>query len=225
MKRLDSTVFQMLHQKLVTSLGTAKELHLSSPLAYTDSALEVLLATIITQATSDRNALKAWLRFKETYTSPGQALEKDESLLLEVLRPAGLEHQKSRKFREVLAAVRERLGEYSLDKISGNPEEAWDFLCSLPGVGPKTAACTMLFGLGHPAFPVDTHIQRIAVRMGWAPATSKVEAIQTLLQQSIPQQLHQDLHILLLNLGRSYCRPRQRKCDVCPVGTHCRKDY
>lgn len=225
MKQYDSETFQILHQKLTSSLGIAQELHLSSPLAYTDSALEVLLATIITQATSDRNALKAWLRFKQTYAQPGEAMEKDEALLLEVLRPAGLENQKCRKFREVLTAVRERLDEYSLDKLASfPPETVWEFLCSLPGVGPKTAACTMLFGMGLPAFPVDTHIQRIAIRMGWAGATTKIETIQNLLKQVIPQQLHRDLHILLLNLGRSFCRPRQPKCDVCPAGDYCLKN-
>jgi endonuclease-3 len=213
--------FRLMHAKLRSVLGNPAELHRTSPLAYTGNALEVLLATIITQATSDRNALQAWLRFKAFYTSPEQVLEDPEERLAEAIRPAGLERQRAKIIRKVLVAIRSELGEYSLDRITHTTDAAMDFLLSLPGVGAKTAACTMLFGLKLPVFPVDTHIHRIAIRMQWVTPHTDPKETQTRLNQLIPNHLFAELHILLLNLGRSYCRPCNPKCGSCPLGAEC----
>jgi endonuclease-3 len=217
--------FRLMHAKLKSVLGNPAELHRTSPLAYTDNALEVLLATIITQATSDRNALQAWLRFKAFYASPEQVLEDPEERLAEALLPAGLERQRAKTIRRVLTAIHTGLGEYSLDRISRAGERAMDFLLSLPGVGPKTAACTLLFGLKLPVFPVDTHIHRIAIRMQWVTPQTDPGATQTRLNQLIPGHLFEELHILLLNLGRSYCRPRNPKCENCPLEPECPRAF
>jgi endonuclease-3 len=224
-KEQTASDFKRFHAKLRNVLGDPSDLHRTSPLAHTDNALEVLLATIITQATSDRNALQAWLRFKAFYTSPGQILEDPEERLAEAIRPAGLERQRAKTIRKVLAAIHSELGEYSLDRITHTGDAAMAFLLSLPGVGAKTAACTMLFGLKLPVFPVDTHIHRIAIRMQWiAPHTDPKET-QTRLNQLIPNHLFEELHILLLNLGRSYCRPRNPKCESCPLGVECPQTF
>jgi endonuclease-3 len=219
----DETIydFRLIHAKLRSVLGNPSELHRTSPLAYTDNALEVLLATIITQATSDRNALQAWLRYKAGYPSPGMALKEGEERLAETIRPAGLERQRARTIRRVLEAVHSKLGEYSLDRLPQNAAAAMEFLLKLPGVGPKTAACTLLFGLKLPLLPVDIHIHRIAIRMQWVtPQTGPAET-QARLNQLIPSHLYEELHILLLNLGRTYCRPRNPKCESCPIRAEC----
>ncbi|HEX3048948.1 MAG TPA: endonuclease III [Bacillota bacterium] len=203
-------------------MGDPRELHLTSPLAYCDSALEVLIATILTQATADKNALIAWRSFKKAFPEPGLALEAPGEFLFNTIQVAGLGVQKMMTIRNVLSLVKEILGEYSIDGLQNNPDMAWEFLNSLPGIGPKTTACTMLFGLGAPSFPIDVHIQRILKRWGWAADKEELATLQQRLAKEIPAELHKDLHILLLNLGRQYCRPGKPSCHKCPLQEICK---
>jgi endonuclease-3 len=210
---------------LRAAIGDPEILHQSSPLSHTDSALEVLLATILTQATSDQNALRAWLEYKRVFKTPEQVLQSDKKKLFHSIRSAGLAAQKTKTIYAVLQQVKDKLGDYSLSTLKDDPTYAWDFLNQLPGVGPKTAACTMLFGFGFPQFPVDVHIQRIAKRMGWITGKAGLEKSQQMLLEQIPAVLHRDLHILLLNLGRRYCRPSKAICQSCPLDKYCPKQF
>ncbi len=213
--------YQTIYDQLRNALGEPAQLHQQSPLDWCDSALEVLLATILTQATNDKNALKAWRQFKECYNPPERALEVPLAEVVEVIRPAGLAGQKAATIQNVLREVRAKLGESSLESLRKTPVAAWDFLTQLPGVGPKTAACVMAFGLGHAAFPVDTHIHRVAGRLGWVSKSLEPAKMQQSLTVAIPVPLHAGLHILLLNLGRQFCRPNQPKCPACPLRLDC----
>lgn len=210
-----ATVDNLLRQ----ALGEPEVLHESSPLAYCQTVLDVLIATVLTQATSDRNALKSWQQFKQTFPEPELVLKADESTLKETIRSGGLANQKAKTIRAILRTIQDQ--GYSFDEI-GNDQE---FLRSLPGVGPKTLACVLLFGLKIPAFPVDTHIHRIALRMGWVEPSIGPAETQQLLTRLIPAQYHFSLHILLLNLGRRYCRPHNPKCQGCPLDKVCCKVF
>jgi endonuclease-3 len=210
-----------MHRLLAASLGDPEVLHRSSPLYYCDNALEVLLATILTQATSDKNALKAWQNIKRLCREPQRILELDEAVFINAIQPAGIMSRRSQTIRGVLQAVEQKLGEYSLEPLAKDPKMAWEILNSLPGVGPKTAACTMLFGLGLPGFPVDTHIHRIARRIGWVDSRSNPVDTQFVLGKVIPIEYQAGLHILLLNLGRRYCRPKEPDCGNCPIHPSC----
>lgn len=210
---------------LRNDLGEPDTLHQSSPLAYTSSALEVLLATILTQATSDGNALRAWLNFKKVYSEPEEVLQSGEQRLMETIHSAGLAKQKTKTMMAVLQEIQNKFGICSLDFLKEDSSLAWSFLNHLPGVGPKTAACTLLFGLGFSKFPVDVHIQRIVKRLGWIEGNLNPEQSQEVLSSEIPAALHQNLHILLLNLGRRYCRPHQPLCNDCPLNGECSKSF
>jgi endonuclease III len=213
-----SEYYRQLTEVLRAALGDPDDLHRSSPLFYTETALEVLLATILTQATSDKNALQAWLAFKKAYTGPEQVLQTSEIVLSSIISSGGLGRQKSKTIRAVLGEVQAKLGEeYSLASLKDDPQWAWTFLNQLPGIGPKTAACTMLFGLGLPYFPVDVHIHRIAKRLKWVSGPVEPAVLQQYLSHQIPAEFQQDLHILLLNLGRRYCRPQHPDCTLCPL--------
>jgi endonuclease-3 len=207
---------------LQKGLGDPQELHQTSPLAYCDSALEVLIATVLTQATADKNAVIAWRNFKKAFPDPGLALEAPGEFLFNTIQIAGLGIQKMMTIRTVLGRIKEDFGEYSLDSLQNNPDFAWEFLNRLPGIGPKTAACTMLFGLDLPSFPIDVHIQRILKRWGLAAEKEELATLQQRLAREIPPELHKDLHILLLNLGRKYCRPGKSYCHRCPLGEICK---
>jgi endonuclease-3 len=106
-----------------------------------------------------------------------------------------------------------------LKRLTGSEAEAW--LRSLPGVGPKTSACVVLFGLGRPAFPVDTHVHRIARRLGFVAATESAERAHLVLAPAIPAGHHLDLHLNLIRLGREQCRPRAPRCAGCPLRSEC----
>ncbi len=215
--------FALIDDKLHKSLGEPELLHQSSPLAYCESALDVLLATILTQATSDRNALASWRQFKLAFPEPEAVLKVEEAVLIEVIRSGGLANQKAKTIRAVLKAIQNRIQELTLDKLGDDPELAREFLQGLPGVGSKTAACVLLFGLNLPAFPVDTHIHRIAIRMGWVKPGVDPAQMEQLLTPIIPARYHFSLHILLLNLGRRYCRPHNPNCQECPLKQYCKQ--
>jgi len=213
--------FMKVYQLLSQSLGEPDGLHESSPLAHCRSSLEILVATMLTQATSDRNALTAWPRFQEAYPRLETVVEAGADALAEVIRPAGMAVQRSGAILAVLTKVKEDFGEYSLDSLADDPERAWQYLTALPGVGPKTAACTLLFGFNHPFFPVDVHIERIVKRMGWVQPKMPPAEIQAVIGPMIPAHIVADLHILLLNLGRKYCRPTRPDCAHCPLAGEC----
>lgn len=213
--------FLKVYQLLAQSLGDPDLLHQSSPLAHCHSTLEVLVATMLTQATSDRNAITAWHRFQAAYPQLEMVVQAGTDALAEVIRPAGMAAQRSRAILAVLNRVNEDFGEYSLDSLADDPERAWEYLMALPGVGPKTAACTLLFGFNHPFFPVDVHIERIMKRMGWVSLKMSPAEIQTMMGSMIPAHLVGGLHILLLNLGRKHCRPTNPDCVHCPLAGLC----
>lgn len=217
--------FISIKEKLRKALGEPDLLHQSSPLAYCDTALDVLVATILTQATSDRNALKSWLEFKKIFPEMESVLEKEEEFLVETIRSGGLAKQKAKTIRAVLKSIRDRFSKLSLESPEKDIDLIREMLLSLPGIGPKTAACVLLFGFKLPAFPVDIHIHRIAIRMGWVNSKTSPEETEQILSPIIPADLHAALHILLLNLGRRYCRPHNPNCTECPLNQDCKKAY
>lgn len=216
-----NTYFALISDALLKSLGEPEKLHQSSPLAYCESAMEVLIATILTQATSDRNALSSWRRFKQTFPEPESVLAAEESVLADAIRAGGLANQKAKTIRAIMQIIRDRIPGFSLEEA--DPEVVRELLQSLPGVGPKTAACVYLFGLDQPAFPVDTHIHRIATRIGWVNPGTVPQKTQQLLTSIIPPRYQAPLHILLLNLGRRYCRPHKPNCQECPLKQCCKQ--
>jgi len=214
--------FALIDDTLRKDLGEPEKLHQSSPLAYCESALDVLIATVLTQATSDRNALASWRQFKRTFPEPQSVLKVEDSVLVDTIRAGGLARQKAKTIRAVLQTIQDRIQGFSLEEA--DPELVAKLLQDLPGVGPKTAACVTLFGLNRPAFPVDTHIHRIAIRMGWVNPGTDPRKAQQLLTSIIPACYHSSLHILLLNLGRRYCRPHNPNCQECPLKQYCKRE-
>jgi len=95
------------------------------------------------------------------------------------------------------------------------------YLESLPGVGPKTAACVLLFAMGRAAFPIDTHVHRIATRLGWIPANTTAEKAHRLLAPRVPPDIRYDLHVAMVAHGRTFCRAQRPRCDVCVLRDLC----
>jgi len=187
--------------------------------ARTRDVFETLVAIVLTQNTSDVNAFKAYNRLRELLggrITPEALLAADPAKIEEAIRPAGLARIRAYRLVELAkAAINGALKD--LDKLS--VEQARARLVSLPGVGKKTAD-VLLLNLGKPAFPVDTHITRIASR--WGIGRKYDEISRWFLERlgEDPRKL-MDAHLKLIQFGRTYCRARAPRCGECPAKDHC----
>src|SRR5262249_52478428 len=138
--------------------------------------LDVLIETILSQSTTDKNSTRAFERLKEKFGSWDDVRVARLSSIEAAIRSGGLARQKSERIRQLLREVHRRRGSLDLSFLcTCDLEEAIAFLRSFKGVGPKTVACTLLFACGRPVFPVDVHILRIGRRLELIPQTCNDE--------------------------------------------------
>jgi endonuclease III len=183
-------------------------------------ALDELVLTILSQNTSDRNSEHAYARMRERFPTWEDVRDAPEAELVEALRPGGLAVQKAPRIQAVLRDL-DRL---DLEWLGGLPaEEAMRWLVALPGVGPKTASCVLLFSLDVPVMPVDTHIHRIALRVGLVPPGTGADAAHALLTAMTPVERMLEAHLLLIRHGRTTCTARRPRCEECVLLDLC--DY
>jgi len=184
--------------------------------------LDGLIQTILSQNTTSSNAAAAFAELKRRCPTWGDCLRVGVLAVRRAIRSAGLAGIRAPRIIGILRRIEAEQGRLSLDFLWRVPvREARSYLESLPGVGPKTASCVLLFDCGRPVFPVDTHVARITRRLGWVPASTSPEAIQTILEPLIPPQLRYGLHVNLIAHGRQLCRPQRPRCDLCPVLPYC----
>jgi endonuclease III len=149
-------------------------------------------------------------------------LESPVADVVAAIRPAGLGPQKGPRIRNILRTVQAERGRIELDFLRARkPSETRAWLRQLPGVGPKTAAIVMLFALGLPGFPVDTHIYRVTGRLGMRPANLTVEAAHEYLAELIAPQQYASAHLNLIRLGRDVCHARKPECLRCALRRMC----
>jgi endonuclease-3 len=191
------------------------------PRPHGDATSELVL-TLLSQNTSDHNSGRAFHRLLERFDSWDAVIEAPTSEVEEAIRPGGLAPTKAPRMQALLAEVRERVPGYDLEFLAELPlDEAKAWLRSLPGVGPKTAAIVLLFALGRPALPVDTHVERVAKRLGLVPPKMPVEkthdALETLLE---PHEVYA-FHVDLIQHGRRTCHARAPACERCVLLERC----
>lgn len=185
-------------------------------------AVDELVCTILSQNTNDINRDKAYEALKEHYPSWEAVRDADPAELQYVIRIAGLANQKGPNIQAALQEITEERGEISLDWLKEkSSKEARDWLVTLRGVGPKTAAIVMVFSLGMPAFPVDTHIYRVTGRIGLRPKELDVTKTHTYMEQVADPADFGSLHLNLIDLGREICQARKPKCGLCPISDLC----
>ncbi|MEW6243307.1 MAG: endonuclease III [Bacillota bacterium] len=186
------------------------------------SVMDVLVATMLSQATTDKNSLRAFQKLKARFPSWEMVLSAPLSDVAECIREAGLHNEKAERIRNTLEKVRSDTGCLDLEHLRyQRPEDAYRYLLSLLGVGPKTAACVMLFGLGRPAFPVDTHVFRVLGRLTGHSLGKSREAMQRAVESEIDPEICRDLHVFLIKHGRKICLPRNPRCSDCPLTGLC----
>ena len=185
-------------------------------------ALDELLFTVLTQHTSDSNAEVAYRAMRERYPTWGEVLEADTDLLANAIRHGGLANQKAPRLQAILAEILKRRGDFSIDFLAELPlDDAREWLTTLSGVGPKTAAVTLAFSLGMPAMPVDTHVYRIARRLGLISLTTSVDEAHVLMESQVPPERVYAYHVQLIAHGRRTCKAQRPLCDDCPLADLC----
>ncbi|WP_338741927.1 endonuclease III [Haloplanus salilacus] len=196
-------------------------------------ALLCLVRTILSQNTSDVASQPAFDALLEHYGGTGDLAatlaDADRERLAETIESAGLYNQKSRVIVECAEEVVADFGDAeAFDRFvrEGDPHEVRERLLSIRGVGPKTADCVLLFSGGRDGvFPVDTHVHRVARRMGLAPANADHEAVREALEATVPAEKCGFGHTATIQFGREYCSARKPACldgpEACPLYDRC----
>lgn len=185
-------------------------------------ATEELVRTILSQNTNDINRDNAFAAMRLRFPSWEMVATVTPSDLAAVIRPGGLAETKAPRIQNALKQIRDRTGSYDLSFVCqmATPE-AINWLTSLPGVGPKTAACVLLFSCGQPVFPVDTHILRVTTRLGLLPEGTSAEAAHRILGAAVAPEDVYPLHINLIRHGRLVCRAQKPRCPECVLSNVC----
>jgi endonuclease-3 len=205
------------HEKLIDFFG---EPEWRSPLP----PLDELVSTILSQNTNDTNRDRAFHSLTEKFPDWESVRDAPLEEVEEAIRPAGLANQKAPRIQKALREITEERGELGLDFLEEMPvDEARAWLLSFKGVGPKTASIVLLFSLGKPAFPVDTHVHRVTGRLGLRPAKMNADKSHEYLAELFPPETYYAVHLNLIRLGREICHARQPECLKCPLIEVC--DY
>ncbi len=184
--------------------------------------LDTLVGTILSQNTSDVNSHRAFERLKERYPDWETLLDADPSEIASVIRSGGLADIKARRIVSALGRVMEEAGSLELSFLSQMPaKEATEWLSSIDGVGPKTAAIVLLFSFGKPVFPVDTHVHRVSGRLGLLSLRATREKAQKELEALVPGKEYYSMHLNLIEHGRRRCKALTPLCDVCELSRLC----
>ncbi len=183
-----------------------------------------LVLTLLSQHTSDRNSGQAMHRLVERFPTWDAVLDAPVSEVEDAIRPGGLAPTKSKRLHALLAEVQARRPDWDLEFLRAMPlEDAKQWLTSINGVGPKTAACVLLFALERPALPVDTHVERVSKRLGLAPLKMPADRAHVALEAMLAPDEVYAFHVDLIQHGRRTCHARGPRCEACPLESRCPK--
>lgn len=208
---------RVVHQRLIALYGSPEW---RLPL----TGIDELVSTILSQNTNDRNRDVAFFALKQAFPDWEAVRDAEPRAVVEAIRPAGLANQKGPRIQAVLHQISAERGSLDISFLKNWPvEQAHAWLTKFNGVGPKTAAIVLLFALGIPAFPVDTHIYRVSGRLGLRPVKMTVEQAHDHLAALFPPEEYGPAHLNLIRLGREICHARKPDCPACPLQDVC--DY
>lgn len=184
--------------------------------------LDMLIATVLSQNTNDKNSHRAYTQLRERYPSWGRVSAAPLTTLRSLLKTGGMANQKSRRIKEILGTVKARFGGYDLGVLrKWTNERVMNELTAMNGVGPKTAACVLLFSLGRDLFPVDTHVHRLCGRLGLSSGSRTPEETFRVMRDVIPRGKGYSFHTNLIRFGRKVCRSAVPACGICPLYEIC----
>jgi endonuclease-3 len=198
-----------------------RELYGTPALEPHGDALGELILTVLSQSTNDRNRDVAYLRLRDRLPTWEAVRDAPLALVEEAIRPGGISKVKSARIQAILRAVAPT-GPLSLDFLRElDVGEARDYLCALPGVGRKTAACVLLFSFGAADVPVDTHVARVGQRLRLLRPGAPFEELHDEMLALTPPGAELELHVNLLRHGRRICHARRPECEACALARMC----
>ena len=207
--------------ELIAVLGEA---YSRAPQRPSRAPVTELVLTLLSQHTSDHNSGRAMHQLLERFPTWDSVLDAPVEAVEDAIRPGGLAPTKSKRLQALLAEVKDRAPDWDLGTLQELPlDEAKRWLTSLPGVGPKTAACVLLFALDRPALPVDTHVERVAKRLGLAPRKLATVKLHDKLEAMLEPHEVYAFHVDLIQHGRRTCHARAPQCHTCTLAERCPK--
>ncbi len=212
------------YELLTAAYGTPKWVPDNDPLGG-------LVGTILSQHTSDVNSERAYQRLVTRYLVWEEVRDAPTDEVAEVIRCGGLANIKARRIQNALHTLTERqhaggrtgpLSYYLYDELTKcSPEEAWHYLRSIPGVGPKTTACVLMFHLGLAIMPIDTHIHRVSRRLGLIGPKVSTDQVHEFFAKITPPEWIYPLHVNFIRHGRQVCHARRPLCAQCLLYREC----
>jgi endonuclease-3 len=186
--------------------------------------LDELVSCILSQNTSDINRDRGFAALKDRYASYDEVRDAPTGELIETIKHAGLANLKAPRIQDVLRHITEERGAINIDFLGEIPlEEAKDWLTSMNGIGPKTAAIVLCFAFNRAAFPVDTHVHRVGQRIGFLPEGISADKAHIVMEAIAPPEDYYAFHLNMIRHGREVCNARSPHCERCPLTAYC--DY
>ncbi len=187
-----------------------------------DDPLDELIATILSQNTSDVNSGRAFDALQAAFPSWEAAMRAPTRRVAAAIRSAGLANIKAPRIQAVLRQIWKEQGHFDLAWLRRRPpDEVRAWLSRFPGIGPKTVACVMLFSLGKPAFPVDTHVFRVGRRLGILDKNARPETAPAAFEAAVPPSHYYSLHVNMIRHGRQVCTALRPRCPACALNRVC----
>lgn len=196
-----------------------------------DDPLGGLVGTILSQHTSDINSGRAYEQLVQTFPTWEEVRDAPTDKVAEAIRSGGLANIKAPRIQDALHTLTEwqqeqgatkALSDYLSDELAKRTdEEAWRYLRSISGVGPKTAACVLMFNLNRAVMPVDVHVHRTARRLGLIGPKVNADQAHLAFAKMTPSEWVYPLHVNLIRHGRQICHAQRPECTKCPLYSEC----
>jgi len=190
-----------------------------------------LVGTILSQHTSDINSERAYQQLITTFPTWEEVRDAPTYEVANAIRSGGLANIKAPRIQDALFTLTEWQQEHGgtgpltnylySELMKRTPEEAWKYLRSIPGVGPKTAACVLMFNLGLAVMPVDTHVHRVSRRLGLIGPKVSADQAHTVYARITPPAWIYPLHVNLIRHGRQICHAQRPECGKCTLYEEC----
>ena len=221
---LPSTHLATIYELLIATYGEPKNSPDYDPLGG-------LVGTILSQHTSDINSGRAYQQLITTFLTWEEVRDAPTQEVANAIRSGGLANIKAPRIQDALFTLTEQqqvqggtksLRDFLYDElVRRTSEEALSYLRSIPGVGPKTASCVLMFDMDLPVMPVDTHVLRVSKRLGLLRSNANADMAHTLFAKVIPPEWVYPLHVNLIRHGRQICHAQRPECNTCPLYKEC----
>ena len=206
---------ELIQQLLLRAYGRPSPRSPSDP-------IDELVQTILSQNTTDQNSGRAFAKLKERFPTWDGVLAATPEAVAKAIHCGGLAHIKSQRIIKVLRTIQEREGSLSLARVCALPvNQALAYLTALEGVGIKTACCVLLFSCGRPVMPVDTHVYRVAQRLGLLGGSVPIQKAHEDLHRLIRNEERYTMHMLFIQHGRQTCHALRPSCGECVLARYC----